>query len=373
MGASQIVYIRTDGNADIAAGHIMRCLTIAEEIIKKNHPVCFLTADKESHSILVTHRPDIISVSYIDELLKTETKTNIFSIQLKQAHYQNMEPELPELKSLLAKKPGPVLIDSYFVTEHYLNELHEVTATAYIDDIYSFKYAVDLLINYDCFTEERIKELKNGIYKDIPVLLLGAKYAPLRPQFLKNKVEMHHNATNIFVTTGSSDPYHFILEFAKLIDQNTDFKQYHYHLVIGSLNTDYHALKQLANINSNIHLYTGLTDLMPLMQSCDLAISAGGTTLYELCTLGIPSFSFSMADNQLENPKILDEQELVPYGGDIRTDMPAVLEKSIRFIAEYSCDYDKRKTVHAKMNSLFSGDGASQIADALLNLSFNLK
>ena len=33
MGASQIVYIRTDGNADIAAGHIMRCLTIAEKII----------------------------------------------------------------------------------------------------------------------------------------------------------------------------------------------------------------------------------------------------------------------------------------------------------------------------------------------------
>lgn len=44
-------YIRADGNAKTGAGHIMRCLTIAEEIKKKN-AVTFLCADEASASLV---------------------------------------------------------------------------------------------------------------------------------------------------------------------------------------------------------------------------------------------------------------------------------------------------------------------------------
>lgn len=36
-----------------------------------------------------------------------------------------------------------------------------------------------------------------------------------------------------------------------------------------------------------------------LMQKADIAISAGGFTLYELCACGTPTITYCMADNQM--------------------------------------------------------------------------
>ncbi len=368
MGASQVIYIRTDGNKDIAAGHIMRCLTIAHEIITMGHPVCFLVSDEESLSILRNQEPSVVILSEVQAFEEHKYENTIHAFTLPNADYKNLEQELPTLLSLMKTHPGTLFIDSYFVTDYYLKELQTVTKTAYMDDIRAFAYTTDLLINYDCFTEKMCTEHKNDIYKNIPHLLLGAEYAPLRPQFFENKITVKQDVKNIFVTTGSSDPYHFLLCFCKKLPEDCKSSAYDYHIVIGSLNTDFEALAALVQDAPNIHLYKSLTELMPLMLTCDLAVTAGGTTLYELCALGIPSFSFSMADNQFSNPLILDELDIVPYGGDIRTDMEAVLTRCFAFVSDYSGDYQKRKAAHTKMNSLITGDGAKKIADAILAL-----
>ena len=368
MGTSQVIYFRTDGNEDIAAGHIMRCLTIAREIVTMGHSVCFFVSDKESLSILQSREPAVVILSDMQALKEYKFENTIYAYVLPNADYKNLEQELPELLSVLQKHPATLFIDSYFVTDNYLKKLQAVTKTIYMDDIRAFAYTADLLINYDCFTEKMCAEHKNGIYKNIPNLLLGAEYAPLRPQFTANSITVMPDVKNILVTTGSSDPYHFALHFCKNVLENADIASYNYHIVIGSLNTDYDALTTLVQNASNIHLYKNPTDLMPLMLTCDLAVTAGGTTLYELCALGIPSFSFSMADNQIFNPMILDELEIAPYGGDIRTNMETVLERCFAFVSDYSENYAKRMAVHTKMNSLITGDGAKKIADAILAL-----
>ena len=38
-------YIRADANNEIATGHVMRCMSIADEMRQNNINVCFLTAD----------------------------------------------------------------------------------------------------------------------------------------------------------------------------------------------------------------------------------------------------------------------------------------------------------------------------------------
>lgn len=35
-----------------------------------------------------------------------------------------------------------------------------------------------------------------------------------------------------------------------------------------------------------------------LMQQCDMAVSAAGSTLYELCACGMPTITYVLADNQ---------------------------------------------------------------------------
>jgi len=370
MESVQLIYIRADGNKDIASGHIMRCLTIAREIRKKKYHVCFLVSDSESCSILAENEPTVVPVTANNPI----ARSGIGFLQLQHADYQNPEIELDELSDLLQIHPGTLLVDSYYVTDIYLKRLQSITKVAYLDDIRAFDYTVDLLINYDCFTDFMIAECRQNTYKNAGQLLLGARYAPLRPQFLEQKISIRETVKNVLVTTGSSDPHHFALLFCeKLLSFCGDstcntLADITYHIVVGNLNSDYKTLKTFADKTSNIKLYQGLTDLMPLMLSCDLAVTAGGTTLYELCALGIPSISFSMADNQIYNPQILDNLDIIPYTGDIRTQPDSVLECCMNHIKEYVSDITKRKVAHTKMSNLINGDGATQIADAILAL-----
>ena len=77
-------------------------------------------------------------------------------------------------------------------------------------------------------------------------------------------------------------------------------------------------LAVMAGKDSRIVLHEQVSDMAALMSTCDLAFSAGGTTLYELCAVGVPSVSFSMADNQLPGVKAFDDANLIPWAGDIR-------------------------------------------------------
>ena len=56
-----MVYIRTDANEKIATGHVMRCLTIAEEIIQLGEMVHFFVSDEES-AILIHDRKYQVTV-----------------------------------------------------------------------------------------------------------------------------------------------------------------------------------------------------------------------------------------------------------------------------------------------------------------------
>ena len=54
------------------------------------------------------------------------------------------------------------------------------------------------------------------------------------------------------------------------------------------------------------------------MRTCELAVSASGTTLLELCACGIPTICFSFADNQMEFAASMDNYGAVCYVGDAR-------------------------------------------------------
>lgn len=368
MGTHPMIYIRTDGNHTIAAGHIRRCLTIAEQILKKGSSVCFLLSSNESLALLETFAKDLLILKDSKSLPIHTQDPVLCALLLQHADYRDPQLELPELTTLLQKNPAPLLIDSYFVTEPYLKALHDLTVTAYMDDLMAFPYRTDLVINYDCFTDEMIKAHSAGIYQNIPHVLLGAQYAPLRPVFEEQKATIRPSVQNILVTTGSSDPLRFLPCFIRYDSQDEDQPGLCYHIVAGALDQDVDTLLHLQKNMPDIHIHTGLNDLVPLMLSCDLAVSAGGTTLYELCALGIPAISFSMADNQISNARAFHDLGILPYAGDIRTDMGGVLEKCFHFLKELENDLSKRKAVHAKMNSLINGSGAALIADALLHM-----
>lgn len=388
MGVNRIIYIRTDGNSQIASGHLMRCLSIARACQELGMTVCFLVSDEESLSLLTS-------------LLAEKEAFSV--LRLKTAVYNDMEQELPELLTLLSQSANPVmpdsdfsaadfsmkdsvsaniLIDSYFVTEKYLTALRPFAKTAYIDDLQLFDYPTDLLVNYDVIPDSAAAHYK-AAYQNAGKLLLGASYAPLRNQFQNRKIIIKEQVTDILLTTGGSDPYHFCLNFIGYFSEMSASyaNTLTLHVVIGKLNADKNALYELAEKYPFLKLHENVSHMASLMEHCDLAISASGTTLYELCALGLPTISFTMADNQLTPARAFEEAGAIPYAGDIRTDKDKVLRNITDFVTRLSCkndisvkntgnpySYEMRKSAHEAMRKLVDGNGAMRIAKAMLNL-----
>ena len=140
------------------------------------------------------------------------------------------------------------------------------------------------------------------------------------------------------------------------------------HVVVGRLNEDKDKLYKLADELPFLQLHENVSDMASLMASCDLAVSAAGTTLYELCAAGVPSMSFCLADNQLTAAKTFEEAGIIPCAGDIRYSCDEALDRIMDFVTYMSENFQKRKAAHETMRRLVDGKGAVRIAEALIEM-----
>lgn len=391
MGADSVIYIRADGNTEIATGHLVRCLSIARALKKElqtagtivTHSaeslITFLVSDQESKALLN---------GFFD--CKEEFPVQI----LETARYDDLEAELPELISLINKyktsKPV-LLVDSYFVTEHYFLSLKDHVTLVYLDDLRAFDYPVDLVINYDILTQKTQREYEHS-YARAGKRLLGGAYAPLRPQFQSAGRVLpsvsDDKICHVLIASGGSDPYHTTLHLTQYLLAECP-PGYCFHLLLGSMNPDRQALCELADRQnlctcaspsanaSTVILHQGISDMASLMQSCDLALSAAGTTLYELCAVGVPTASFIIADNQIASANAFAQNDAIPCLGDVRMNEESIKKEAAHWVTSMN-PYVKNQAasvrllryqnVSKRMQQLVDGNGSARIADALITL-----
>jgi spore coat polysaccharide biosynthesis predicted glycosyltransferase SpsG len=102
------------------------------------------------------------------------------------------------------------------------------------------------------------------------------------------------------------------------------------------------------------------------MKEADVAVSAGGSTLYELCAVGTPTITYAIADNQLDNVKQFKNDGLMPYAGDVRHD--DFVSNILKYM-EAMVQTDYRMEISAKMQMLVDGNGAERIVKELGGLN----
>ncbi len=340
-----MLYIRTDMNQEIATGHMMRCLSIADAAVSLGGEASFILADSQALDLIRERGHDAV-------VLGTE--------------WNDMEGELNVLYEVIReRKIRLLLIDSYMVTEHYLHTLSQWVNTAYIDDRNSFHYPVHTLICYANYWQKFNYVLN---YRET-CLLLGSQFVPLRKEFkgLKRK-EVKKHLENILLMSGGSDNYHILPGLLKKIDVK---KYKNIDVICGRYCADYEQLCSSYSQDNNIHFHKSVDNIEDYMIYADLAVSAGGTTLYELCACGTPSVIYSFADNQLDNVIQFDKDGLMEYLGDARYEdifskLPSVLDR---------CDkeYGLRKKQSEEMQHLIDGYGADRIAEKLQENEVNIK
>lgn len=336
-----MICFRADGNPWIGTGHIMRCLSLADALREHNEEVVFVTAEPYLQEFIQTR-------GYLCEVLGTA--------------YDHMDEELPVYIPLLNReRPKLVILDSYFVTMEYMKAIKSITKLLYIDDLNAFDYPADIVVNYNIYGPELS-------YPQDKVYFLGPQYAPLRKEFqgLERRI-VKERVENILVSTGGSDQYHVALRCVKYLREHSIHKNIIFHLVLGAMNQDVKKLKKIAVDFPQIELHCQVTDMCSLMQKCDVAISAAGTTLYELCACGLPTVTYVLADNQIQGAQAFQKAGLMPCIGDIRKD-EKFLEHLFEMLNTLLDNFALRRCASKHMQKAVDGKGAERVVAVIHGL-----
>lgn len=337
------LFIRTEANTTTAMGHMMRCLTIAEAAKNMGIQPVFIVAETGSQKIAEEKGFDTIWLG---------------------RKWDDFDGEIPVISEIIEKENIEcMLIDSYWITEKYMDAVSRLTKTAYIDDLHETIWGSEAIINYAVYSDLFDYE------KEYPgkQLLLGCDYFPLRKEYVNlEKRVISDTVKEVLVVSGGSDELHFMRTLTENIVANTKYENIHFKFILGQFNQDYDEISAKAENAGNISVFKALPSLKEAMLESDIVVSAGGTTLYEMAACTLPGIVYILADNQRYNAEGFGRKDLAIYAGDIRID--GTYQKIFEALDMLIENKGKRQQLSDSLYKLVDGEGASRIVKRLFNV-----
>ena len=276
------VVIITEGTKNTGFGHITRCLSLYQAFEEKGIiPEFILNSDGNIEYLLKGVNYQIFN--WLDE------KSRLFE---------------------KVKDADIAIIDSYLANISFYNTLSDLVRLAvYIDDNKRLDYPGGIVVNGSIYAEELNYPHTDGI-----TYLLGTKYTPLRKEFwevqekkIKGKIE------SIMITFGGEDMRNMTPNILRFLAENyPDLKK---DVIIGKAFQNIDEIKKCTDKNTNLIYYPNAEKMKETMLESDIAISAGGQTLYELARVGVPTIGICVAENQLINVKGWRKAGFLEYAG----------------------------------------------------------
>jgi UDP-2,4-diacetamido-2,4,6-trideoxy-beta-L-altropyranose hydrolase len=344
------IVFRTDGGEKIGIGHIMRCLTLAKEFRSRGCNVTFISRLDKGIEL-------IKSSGFECQKIICQKSGYFYSGK------EEFVDEVEKIAELIKRiKVNIIVIDTYNVNKVYFCELKNKIGTGkicYIDDWNKFKHNADIIINGN-ITGPLYNYDK--IYTNDELLLIGTEYCILREEFRNiPKRKIKKDVLEVMVTSGGADSSNMCRKIAKILLEN--YNNIVVNVIIGVAFEDKGELYSLANEYENINLYENASNIAYLMQRSDVAVSAGGSTLYELCACGIPTLAYITADNQEALVDKMSKDGYVINMGWFGSFPDEVFIQKTEYVFN---NYDFRINISRKMQSLIDGKGAVRIVDVLL-------
>lgn len=345
-----VIGIRVDVNETVATGHIMRCITIAEQIKKLGGQVLFITADGQAEELLARAGMEHVCL---------------------QSRWDHMEEELPVLREVL-KLAGikTLLVDSYQATPAYFEELCPLVKLVCIDDCFEHIFPVDVLINYNAY---HIRFPYRETYGGKTRLLLGTDYVPLREEFSVKQIRDRDEQSgkkgfSVLLSSGGSDAQNAILGILQRAMQTEELRSVMFHAVVGVYHPQGDAIEAFAANYENMKVYRPCHDMAGLMADCDAAVSAAGTMLFELCAMRVPTVFFQSADNQRYDREFFEAGERMIFAGDMTQDRDICIDKICEGLKRLVADAALRERMKENLGSVTDGKGAERIAGEIMRL-----
>jgi UDP-2,4-diacetamido-2,4,6-trideoxy-beta-L-altropyranose hydrolase len=347
------VLIRADASREIGSGHVMRCLSLADALRESGAAVHFACREAEGDMIDYVRRRGY-SCHSLDSL---------------QAGASGREWESDARQcEVIAQSIGAldwIVVDHYGLDGRWESELRARCARLMvIDDLIDRAHACDLLLNQNLIpgAAARFRRLVPEECR----LLLGPEHALLRPEFRELRLQgdeaRRGPVERVLVYFGGSDTDDLTSRALALLDRITS-RSFQVHALVGTANQHRHAIEARFGTRPGITV-TGHTErIADLLAGCQLAIGAGGASIWERCCLGVPAVVVAIADNQIEVARTVAEAGACLYTGTSAETSDDTLLASFSLLLENDC---LRASLRRAGRAMVDGAGCDRVVGEMM-------
>ena len=303
---------------EIGTGHVYRCLSIASKLVF--HDVLFIM--DESHSLGINI---VNSYNYPIKLYSGEK--DLFN-------------------ALKGFSPDIVINDILDTSKEYVSSLKdEGYFVVNFEDLGEGTQAADIV--FDALYEHDINQ--DNIFT-------GHKYYILKDEFYFQPSKIiTHSVNNILITFGGTDPNNFtdkVLE--SILATNYEGR---INVILG---LGYNGIEDLLykyDSNPSIQIYQNVLNISEFMFKADIIFTSAGRTMYEVCSLGVPTICLCQNERELSHVFGSSEHGFKNMGLGAGVSKQEIIDEFINLVN----DYDLRVDMNRKMLAVDLKDGFENI------------
>ena len=351
---------RVDASRQIGSGHLMRCLTLANQLQKLGtEKVIFVSRDLEGNlfSLVGARGYEICILPRHDGM----PRLNGYAAWLTVSQEIDAEETLSAISQY--GKISWLIVDSYAIDETWENMVGPyVSRIMAIDDLANRRHNVDVLLDQN-FSPGRDKDYACLVPQDCK-LLMGLDYLLLRDEFYaaKNKVKQRNGEIQrVLVFFGGVD---LTDETSKTLDAMELFPALVVDVVVGGSNPQAEKIAARCRKKANWQYHYQIDYMASLMAKADLAIGAGGTATWERGFLGLPSLVISVADNQSGGARYYDSLAIWKYLGEAAKVTTSDIVAAVRLLQSDTGEYLRMQNT---LQKLFENHVQGRVANILLH------
>src|SRR6185436_17646195 len=290
------VVIRADASPAIGAGHVMRCLALADALRGAGASVRFACRD---------------SAGNLSEVI---TRGGFTLLPLRMPAEASWQDDAAATRGALGAGPPAdwLVVDHYALDARWEQDLRgRARRILAIDDLANRPHDCDVLLDQNYYEDAHTRYATR-----VPAhcqQAVGPEYALLRREFYEARRALaprDGTVRRVLVALGGADASN---ETGKVLEalQDAAFAGLAVDVLVGGLNRHKPALLERFGASASIRFHDSSSNVAALMSAADLSIGAGGTMNWERCVLALPSLVVVIADNQRETNEALHRAGIV--------------------------------------------------------------
>jgi len=334
---------RCDASSTIGAGHVMRCLALAETLVHDGWSCSFVC-----HEDTIAAAPALRQAGH-DLVILPSHKAD--------------DPVV--LRQLRPEGCGLLIVDHYGLDSGF-----EAVCRGWagrilvIDDLADRPHDCDLLLDSAL---DRLADDYASLVPGSCRLLIGPRFAPLRPDFQKARAfatqrrERNAGLTGILLGFGASDAQNLTpLTLRAMARSGLDI---HVDVVLGAAARNFEEVEALSReLPLKVRIFNAVNNMAERMCAVDLAIGGAGSSAWERCCLGLPAIMIVTSKNQERIASGLATAGAAKVV-DVRRD--GLVEALSRAASELAATPTRLREMSRQAFALCDGRGAERVAEAV--------